>query len=49
MLENTSVEYEHPEIVDYGDLRELTAAAGTGAALDAAFPAKTPFKSLTFS
>ncbi len=49
MTENTPAEYEHPEIVDYGDLRELTAAAGTGGALDAAFPAKTPFRFLTFS
>jgi hypothetical protein len=49
MTENIADQYEHPEIVDYGDLRELTAATGTGAALDAAFPAGTKFHLLTFS
>ena len=46
---NAQVEYEQPEIADYGDLRELTAAAHTGNATDATFPAHTPFSHLTFS
>jgi hypothetical protein len=44
-----SVEYESPAIVDYGDLLELTAGSSAGNYTDAAFPAQTPFKSLTFS
>jgi hypothetical protein len=46
---NTQIEYAQPEIADYGDLRELTAAAHTGNSTDATFPAHTPFSSLTFS
>lgn len=46
---STQVEYEQPEIADYGDLRDLTAGQHTGAALDASFPAGTPYGSLTFS
>jgi hypothetical protein len=49
MAEDTKVEYEQPEIADYGDLRELTAASTTGGSLDAGFPAHTPFGQLTFS
>jgi hypothetical protein len=41
--------YVKPEIVDHGSLSELTAALGTGTALDAAFPAGTPKTALTFS
>ena len=46
---STQVEYEQPEIADYGDLRELTAAAHTGGSLDASFPSGTHFNLLTFS
>ena len=49
MAEDTKVEYEQPEIADYGDLRELTAAASTGGSLDSTFVAGTPFGTLTFS
>jgi hypothetical protein len=43
------LEYEAPEVVDYGDLTELTAAATSGPSLDATFPDGTPFGDLTFS
>jgi hypothetical protein len=43
------MDYEKPEVVDYGDLVELTAAAAAGSQLDAAFPAGTPITDLTFS
>ena len=49
MVEDTNVEYEQPEIADYGDLRDLTAAATTGGSLDATFGIHTPFGQLTFS
>jgi hypothetical protein len=49
MVEDKNVEYEQPEIADYGDLRELTAAATTGGSLDASFTVHTPFNQLTFS
>jgi hypothetical protein len=49
MVENTPVEYEQPEIADYGDLRELTAASSTGNFTDATFGTNTPFSQLTFS
>lgn len=44
-----TIEYESPDVVDYGDLVELTAGQASGEATDAAFPANTPFRSLTFS
>jgi hypothetical protein len=43
------MQYVEPEIVDYGDLAELTAGSSSGVALDASFPAGTLFKDLTFS
>ena len=43
------IQYERPEVVDYGDLLDLTAAASTGGHTDAAFPTNTPFTQLTFS
>ena len=46
--EGTS-EYEAPRVVDYGDLVELTAGQSDGENLDAAFPALTPKRNLTFS
>ena len=42
-------EYEAPEVVDYGDLVELTAGQSSGELTDAAFPVNTPFRNLTFS
>jgi hypothetical protein len=44
-----TMEYIKPEIVDYGNLAELTAGSQTGSHLDAAFPAGTPYGDLTFS
>lgn len=41
--------YEAPTVVDYGDLREVTAAAKAGKKLDAGFTTGTPATSLTFS
>jgi hypothetical protein len=42
-------EYEAPVVVDYGSLRELTAAAKTGTSTDATFPAHTLLANETFS
>lgn len=47
--EETKYEYERPEVVDYGDLLDLTAGGHTGNSLDATFPIHTPKKNLTFS
>jgi hypothetical protein len=44
-----SKEYDKPEIVDYGDLVELTAGASTGKFLDATFPVGTAAADLTFT
>lgn len=44
-----AVEYEAPDVVDYGDLVELTAGQASGDFTDQAFPVGTPFRSLTFS
>jgi hypothetical protein len=44
-----SMEYIKPEIVDHGDLAELTAGTHTGNHLDANFPAGTTRGDLTFS
>jgi hypothetical protein len=43
------MEYIKPEIVDYGNLAELTAGASSGTHLDAAFDAGTAYGDLTFS
>jgi hypothetical protein len=43
------IEYEKPTVVDYGELTELTAAAGSMQHLDHSFPTNTPFTELTFS
>lgn len=48
-MEQKDKQYETPQIVDYGDLVELTAAASNGGWTDAAFPAQTPFGDLTFT
>ncbi len=49
MEHEQKVEYESPEVVDYGDLVELTAAGTDGDCLDADFPAGTGRGKLTFS
>jgi hypothetical protein len=43
------MEYQMPEVVDYGDLKDVTAALADGERLDRAFPAGTPKDDLTFS
>jgi hypothetical protein len=48
MTDHTT-DYEKPEIIDYGDLVELTAAGADGCDTDADFPAGTAKASLTFS
>jgi hypothetical protein len=47
--EPTPVEYEAPEVTDYGKLTDITAAQTSGANLDRTFPAGTPSGDLTFS
>ena len=49
MEQEQTVEYESPDVVDYGDLIELTAAGSDGDCLDNDFPAGTKAGSLTFS
>ena len=49
MEQDQKVEYESPEVVDYGDLVELTAAGTDGDCLDSDFPAGTNKGKLTFS
>jgi hypothetical protein len=41
--------YAAPQVIDYGDLVQLTAAASHGAYTDAAFSSHTPVADLTFS
>jgi hypothetical protein len=49
-MENDAYEsYEKPQVVDYGDLVELTAAGTDGDCLDADFGAGSPRGRLTFS
>jgi hypothetical protein len=43
------MDYIKPEIVDYGDMGDLTAGTNGGNYLDAAFPSGTPRGDLTFS
>jgi hypothetical protein len=43
------IEYTKPEVIDYGDLRDLTAGTQGGNYTDAAFPSGTPRGDLTFS
>jgi hypothetical protein len=49
MEHRDATEYESPEVVDHGDLVELTAGQSDGEMTDAAFPVNTPKRSLTFS
>lgn len=49
MTDNPTIEYEKPQVVDYGDLVELTTQLGEGYCTDADFPARTPVGELTFS
>jgi hypothetical protein len=44
-----AVEYEAPEVRDYGTLFELTAGQQNGNVIDRSFPANTPKQDLTFS
>jgi hypothetical protein len=48
-METDAKQYATPQVTDYGDLVELTAAASSGGETDAAFPIHTPFTSLTFT
>jgi hypothetical protein len=43
------MQYESPEVVDYGTLIELTAGQTNGEFTDRAFPVDTPKRDLTFS
>lgn len=45
----TAPDYEAPQIVDYGDLLELTAGASDGCFLDSDFPSGTMKSQLGFS
>ena len=47
--ENEAPEYEAPQVVDYGELIELTAAGGNGDCLDADYPLGTRKSALGFS
>lgn len=42
-------DYVTPEIVDYGDLADLTAGLNRGGPVDAAFPMSPPRRDPTFS
>ncbi len=44
-----NIDYVTPKIEDHGDLAELTAGKTTGTALDATFPAGTPFEDITLT
>ncbi|MDQ3721866.1 MAG: lasso RiPP family leader peptide-containing protein [Actinomycetota bacterium] len=48
-MEPKDIAFETPQIVDHGDLAELTAAQSDGGFTDAAFPVDTPRDQLTFS
>lgn len=48
-VESTDKIYVAPQVVDYGDLVELTAASQNGGFTDATFPAHTPAANITFS
>lgn len=48
-LKSNDKTYEKPQIVDHGDLTDLTAGKSTGITLDATFPVGTLTKDLTFS
>jgi hypothetical protein len=43
------VEYEAPEVTDYGKLTDITAATKSSGNTDRAFPVGTPSGSITFS
>jgi len=45
----STVEYEAPRVVDFGDLVEMTAGQADGDLTDASFPVNTPKRDLTFS
>jgi hypothetical protein len=43
------MEYRKPKVVDYGDLKTVTAGNASGQVLDKSFPVHTPKQDLTFS
>lgn len=43
------MDYQGPEIVDLGDLQDVTAGQSSGDVTDRDFPAGTPSSDLTFS
>ena len=45
----TIPQYEPPQVVDFGDLVELTQGSSSGCYTDVDFPARTPVGQLTFS
>ncbi len=49
MEHEQTVEYESPDVVDYGDLVDLTAGQTDGEATDATFLINTLKRNLTFS
>jgi hypothetical protein len=49
VMDKKITEYQTPQIEDHGDLAELTAGKHTGNALDASFPAGTPFNEITLT
>ena len=48
-MDEHTVEYERPDVVDYGDLVELTAGNSDGESLDQTFQVGTLKSNLTFS
>ena len=48
-MQEGAMQYEAPEIVDYGTLTDLTAGQSDGNFTDRDFPVNTPRDELTFS
>jgi len=48
-LSQEGLAYETPQVVDFGDLRALTAQHQNGSFTDQAFPSHTPKGEITFS
>ena len=48
-MDKKITEYATPKIEDHGDLAELTAGKSPASALDATFPAGTPFEDITLT
>jgi hypothetical protein len=47
--DKSTIEYEAPQVVDFGDLVEMTAGQSDGDLTDSSFPVNTPKRDLTFS